>query len=74
MYSLPPEVIVELNRQRIQEELAAIRLEEEAGRGHNILSKNLAVLGEWMVTRGEKLRSQHSVGGPISSEFTKRVA
>ena len=74
MNGLPPEIIVELNRRRISEELTAIRLEEEAGRGKNLLSKNLAALGDWMVARGESLRRRHSSIQTGSSEFTKRVA
>jgi hypothetical protein len=74
MNGLPPETIVELNRRRIQEEMAAIRLEEEAVKGQNFLSKNLAALGAWMVARGQSLQRRHSPTRPISSEFTKRIA
>ena len=75
MGNLPPEVMAELNRKRIKDEMAAIRLEEEAENGKNMLSKNLAALGEWMVTRGEKLRRQYSSSGQTgSSELTKKIA
>lgn len=74
MYSLSPEMISEMNRQRIKEEMDAIRLEEEAIKGRNLLSKNMAALGEWMVERGEKLRKRHSAGQTNYSELTKKVA
>jgi hypothetical protein len=74
MNNLPPEIMVELNRRRIKEEIDAIRLQEEAGKGKNLLSKNLAALGEWMVDRGETLRKRYSSIQTSSSEFTKRVA
>ena len=45
----------ELKRKSIQEELDAIHLEEEAVKGKTLLDKNLALIGTWMVSRGEKL-------------------
>ena len=74
MNNLSPETISEINRRRIKEEIDAIRLEEEAVKGRNLLSKNLAALGEWMVARGEKLRKRHSAKQTNYSEFTKKVA
>lgn len=67
-------MISEINRLRIKEEMYAIRLEEEAIKGRNLLGKNLASLGEWMVARGEKLRQRHSVKQTNYSELTKKVA
>ena len=74
MNNLSPEMISEINRRRIKEEIDAIRLEEEAIKGRNVLSKNLAALGEWMVARGEKLRKRHSAKQINYSELTKKVA
>ena len=74
MNNLSPEMISEINRRRIKEEIDAIRLEEEAIQGRNLLSKNLATLGEWMVARGEKLRKRHSAQQTNYSELTKKVA
>ncbi len=74
MNNLSPEIMAEINRRRIKEEMDAIRLEEEAVKGKNLLSKRLAALGGWMVSRGEKLRKRHSSGQADYSELTKRIA
>lgn len=74
MNSLSPEIMAELNRRRIQQEMAAIRLEEEAAKGKNLLSENLAALGEWMVARGESLQRRHASNQTSSPVFTKRAA
>jgi hypothetical protein len=75
MNHLSPEMIAEINHRRIKEEMDAIRLEQEAVKGKDLLSKKLAALGEWMVARGEKLRKQHSsVGQTDYSELTGKVA
>ncbi len=74
MNNLPPEMISEINRRRIKEEMDAIRLEEEALKGRNLLSKKLVALGEWMVARGEKLRKRHSAMQTDYSELTRKVA
>ena len=74
MNNLSPEMISEMNRRKIKEEMDAIQLEEEALAGRNLLSKNLAALGEWMVARGEKLRQRHSAKQTNYSELTKKVA
>jgi len=71
---LSPEMIAEINRRRIQEEMNAIRLEQEALKGKNVLSRTLAALGEWMVARGEKLRNRYSEIPTNYSELTQRVA
>ena len=46
MNNLSQEMVSEMNRRKIIEEMDAIRLEEEALAGRNLLSKNLAALGE----------------------------
>jgi len=74
MNNLSPEIMSEINRRRIKEEMDAIRLEEEALKGNNLLSKKLAALGEWMVARGEKLRKRHSNRQTDYSELTRKVA
>ncbi len=69
MNNLFTEKMSELNRKKVRDEIAAIRLEEEAGRGQQkwplpqvsaVLDKNLSTLGNWMVARGEKLRKRHA--------------
>jgi hypothetical protein len=56
-----PEKMTELNRKKVQDEMAAIRLEEKALNGQpKWIDKNLAILGDWMVARGEKLRKHHT--------------
>ncbi|HNO84181.1 MAG TPA: hypothetical protein PKM54_06105 [Anaerolineales bacterium] len=50
----------ELKRKSIQEDLDAIHLEEEAVKGKTLLDKNLAWIGNWMVSRGEKLRNRYN--------------
>ncbi len=74
MNRLSPEMISQMNRQRIKEEMDSIRLEEKALAGRNLLSKNLAALGDWMVARGEKLRKRHSAKQTNYSELIKKVA
>ena len=74
MSFLPPEMQAELRRQRILEEVAAIRLEEEAINGKTLPQRVLAALGEWMVARGEKLREKHSMKQMDYSELGKKAA
>lgn len=74
MNNLSPELISEINRQRIKEEMDAIWLDEEAIKGRNFLSNNPAALGEWMLARGEELRKRHSAQQTNYSELTKKVA
>ena len=62
-----PEIESELHRQRIKEEMDAIRLEEEAIKGKTLLDKNLALLGNVMVSVGEKLRRRHHSSQEASS-------
>lgn len=74
MNNLSPEILNEMNRQRIKDEMTAIRLEEEAVKGKSLLGKKLAALGEWMIVRGEKLQKRHSARQMNYSEMTKKVA
>jgi hypothetical protein len=53
------EVESELRRKQIIKDMEAVRLEEEAVRGKTMLDKNLALLGKWMISSGEKLRKRH---------------
>jgi len=55
-----PEIESELHRKSIIEEMDAIRLEEEAAKGKTHLDKNLALLGKWMISSGEKLRHRYN--------------
>ena len=69
-----PEMQSELRRQGIIEDVAAIRLEEEAIKGNTLPQRVLAGLGEWMVARGEKLREKHSMKQMDYSELGKKAA
>ena len=61
MDNLFPEKMVELNRKKVRDEIAAIRLEEEAAKGQQKwMDKNLATLGDLMVAGGEKLRKRRA--------------
>jgi hypothetical protein len=75
MNNLFPEKMSELNRKKIQDEMAAIRLEEEAEKGRpKWLDKNLATLGDWMVDRGEKLRKRRAASKNGSSKLIQNAA
>jgi hypothetical protein len=50
-------------------------LEEEAVKGKTLLDKNLALLGNLMVSAGEKLRQRyHSSQEANSAKLVKKVA
>jgi hypothetical protein len=70
------EHLSELKRKSIQEELDAIHLEEEAVKGKTLLDKNLALFGNWMISRGEKLRKRYnqSMKTSDSARLVKKVA
>ena len=61
MNNLFPEIDSNYNRRRIAGEMEIIRLQEEALRGKSLWSRLLKALGEWMVSRGERLRKRHSI-------------
>ena len=70
-----PEIISEQNRERIQKEMDSIRLEEEAAQGQTLLDKNLALLGELLVSSGEKLRNRaHSAQEMGSAKLVNKAA
>ena len=70
-----PEIESELHRKQIVEEMDAIRLEEEAVKGKTLLDKNLALLGNLMVSVGEKLRSRyHSSQEANTKKLVNKVA
>jgi hypothetical protein len=70
-----PEIESELHRKQIIEEMDAIRLEEEAVKGKTLLDKSLALLGNLMVSAGEKLRHRyHSSQEAISVKLENKVA
>lgn len=69
-----PEIQSELNRKRIHEEMQAIHLQNKVVRGKTILHKGLALLGAWMVARGEKLRVKNSESQTYYSELNKKTA
>ena len=66
--NLYPEIVSELNREQIKEEMDAIRLEEEALKGQTLFNKNLALLGNWMISGGEKLRNRYHSSQETSQE------
>jgi hypothetical protein len=63
-----PDLLSELNRQQIQDELTAIRLEEEATKAKSLSRRSLANLGKWMVKNGEKLRAQYEASSETAPE------
>jgi hypothetical protein len=70
-----PEIESELHRKSIKQEMDAIRLEEEAVKGHTLLDKNLALLGSLMVSAGEKLRCRYQSSQEASSvKLVNKVA
>jgi hypothetical protein len=70
-----PEIESELHRKQIIKEVESIRLEEEATKGKTLLDKNLALLGKWMIARGEKLRGRYqSVQETSSVKLANKVA
>jgi hypothetical protein len=70
-----PEFESELHRKSIMDEMDAIRLEEEAVKGKTLLDKNLALLGNLMVSAGEKLaRRYHSSQKVHSAKLANKVA
>lgn len=71
---LDPETQAELNRQRMTEEIQSIRLQNKALSGKGIVSVMLALLGAWMVARGEKLHQRNSAPQTRYSELNKRTA
>jgi len=75
MYNLFLEKVAELNRKKIEEEMAAIRLEEKAAKGQEKwLDKNLATLGDWMVAGGEKLRKRRAASENGSTNLLRGAA
>jgi len=70
-----PEIESELRRKSIMEEMDSIRLEKEATKGKTLLDKNLALLGNLMVSAGEKLRRRyHSSQDTSSVKLVNKVA
>ena len=71
---LSPDLMNDMYRQRVKEELESIRLEREALNRLVLLAERLAALGRWMVAYGEKLRKRHTKQRAGYSELTKKVA
>jgi len=66
------EIESEYHRKSIIQEMDAIRLEEEAVKGRTLLDKSLALLGNLMISAGEKLRRrQHSMQEERSVKLVK---
>lgn len=70
-----PELMSEENRAKIKAEMDAIRLEEEAAQGETLIDKNLARLGDLMISGGEKLRGlSHAAKDGSSANLIKKAA
>lgn len=70
-----PEITSEQHRARIKAEMDAIRLEQEAAKGETLLDKNLTLLGDLMISGGEKLRRiSHSSQEEGSAKLVKKAA
>lgn len=57
--SLYDELLHELHRKEIFEEINALRLQREAVRGKTPYDKCLALMGRWMIFLGNKLCQRH---------------
>ena len=68
-----PERQAELHRQRILMEAQEIHLQNEALSEDNAASKVLTRLGEWMVSRGERLRRKNSTSHVYYTELNKKI-
>lgn len=69
-----PEIVSEQNRARIKKEMDTIRLEEEATKGQTLLDKNLALLGNLLISSGEKLRNRTSSHEAKSVKLVNKAA
>jgi hypothetical protein len=73
--NLYPEIISELNRERIKDDMDAICLEKAASRDQSFLDKNLAVLGNLKISRGERLRNRGQSSQEVGSgKLVKKAA
>jgi hypothetical protein len=71
--TLYDELLHELRRKEILEEINTLRLEREAVRGKTPYDKSLALIGRWMIFLGNKLcqRHQNSVHDSILAACQK---
>lgn len=75
MSDLQLEILAELRRQSIQQEMKAIRLAEKVRRArapqNSLLQRNMAALGNWMIAAGERLKNATSQSGNrvLSKEY-----
>ena len=60
-----PEHLYEVNRQKIQRDRAFI-LKEEMMKPVSNFSVLLNSLGNWMISKGERLRKRHAISAQIS--------
>lgn len=72
--NLDPETQAELNRQRINEEMQAIHLQNKVTRGKNLFSKGLVFLGTWMISIGIILRKKNSLTKAYPIKINKQIA
>lgn len=69
-----PESQAEVHRRQICEEMQTIHLQNKATHGRNLFSRGLALLGSWMIARGEKLRVKNSMPQAYYTELHKKPA
>ena len=76
MNSHYPELMSELNRKRIIDDMKAIRLENEADTDSRWIGRLLLYIGDWMITSGETLLRQNAPSATYTSQvsFQNRVA
>ncbi|MDD2922223.1 MAG: hypothetical protein PHQ36_08045 [Anaerolineales bacterium] len=73
--NMSPEIMAELHRKDINEEIKSIRLADEAVKGRALLDKSLAAIGKWMILRGERLRQRYqSVSDETALELSHKAA
>ena len=63
-----PELMSELNRERIIDEMKAIRLENEVNIDSNWLSHILLLIGDWLIASGEMLHRQTASSAPDTNQ------
>ena len=63
-----PELMSELNRKRIIDEMTAIRLENEVNIDSTWLSHILLLIGDWLIASGEMLHRQNASSSPDTNQ------
>jgi len=55
------ELLSELNRQKIIDEMEVIRMESDVAADQSWIRRSLFIIGNWMIEIGEKLRIQYTI-------------